>query len=205
MSNMVETLVYRELQDVNRRLAALGVTLKGLNRVREVALGASAEATSFHPANAAGTFPYQHGTWALRDEFVGEIWKIDTEDGVEAIRNESARVKVIFANVDIACNDEHPPKPRSRKGAGSERACQGNLSLFGSLPRYAPRQHEGWATYYLMLDATGAAELTRPIIQGSTFSAYVERIYLPNIEDTDGTDITKDNDVVDLDPVVARK
>jgi hypothetical protein len=56
-----------------------------------------------------------------------------------------------------------------------------------------------------MLDATGAAELTRPIIQGRTFSAYVERIYLPNIEDTDGTDLTKDNDVVDLDPVVARK
>src|SRR6266436_8729288 len=106
MSNVIETLVYREPQDINRRLAELGLTIKGLNRVREVGLGASAEATPFHPANAAGTFAYQHGTWALRNEFVGEVWEIDTEDGVEAIRNESARVKVIFANVDIACNDE---------------------------------------------------------------------------------------------------
>jgi hypothetical protein len=141
MSSMVETLVYRELQDVNRRLAALGLTLKGLNRVREIALGASAEATDFHPANAPGTFAYQQGTWALRDEFVGEVWNIDAVDGVEAIRNESARVKVIFANVDIACNDEHPPKPRSRKGAGSERACQGNLSLSLARCHVMPRSN----------------------------------------------------------------
>jgi len=115
-------------------------------------------------------------------------------------------VKVIFANVDLACNDEQPPKPRSRKGAGSERACQGNL--FGVMPLYAPRHNEVWATYYLMLDAEGAAELTRPIIKGSTFSAYVERIYLPNVEDVDVTDSrkhTEENDAVDLDPVVARK
>jgi hypothetical protein len=203
MSEMVETLVYREPQDINRRITELGLTMKGLNRVREVALGASAEATPFHPANAAGTFAYQYGTWALRNEFVGDVWEIDTEYGVEAICNKSAMVKVIYANVDIACNDDQPPKPRSRKGAGSERACQGNL--FDFLPRYAPRQSEIWATYYFMLDAEGAAELTRPIIKGSTFSAYVERIYLPNVEDIDDTGFHKDNDVIDIDPVVARK
>jgi hypothetical protein len=203
MSEMVETLVYREPWDINRRLAELGLNIKGLNRVREVALGASAEATPFHPANAAGTFAYQYGTWALRNEFVGDVWEIDTEYGVEAICNQSAMIKVIYANVDIACNDEQPPKPRSRKGAGSERACQGNL--FDFIPRYAPRQSEIWATYYFMLDAEGAAELTRPIIKGSTFSAYVERIYLPNVEDIDDTGFHKDNDVIDIDPVVARK
>ena len=204
MSDMVETLVYREPEDVNRRLAELWLPIEGLNRVRKVALVASAEATDFHPANAAGTFAYHHGTWALRDEFVDEVWKKDTEDGVEAIRNERAKVKVIFANVDIACNDQQPPKPRSRKGAGSERACQGNL--FGLMPLYAPRQNEVWATYYFMLDAEGAAELTRPIIRGSTFSAYVERIYLPM--DDPGSNLTnsnKDNEPVDLDPIVARK
>jgi hypothetical protein len=203
MADMIQTLVYREPHDINRRIAELGLTIKGRNRVRDIALGASAEATDFHPANAAGTLAYQHGTWALRDEFIGETWEMDTEHGVEAIRNEAARVKVIFANVDIACNDEQPPKPRSRKGAGSERACQGNLFEF--LPPYAPRPDGSWATYYFMLDAEGAAELTRPIIKGNTFSAYVERIYLPDIEDIDGTDFNKDNDVVDIDPVVARK
>ena len=200
MSEMVETVVYREPWDINRRILELGLTVEGLHRV-------SAEATSFHPANAAGTFAYQYGTWALRSEFVGKVkvWEKDTEYGVEAIRNNSAKVKVIYANVDIACNDEQPPKPRSRKGAGSERACQGNLSLFGSLPRYAPRQNEEGATYYFMVDEDGAAELTRPIIKGSTFSAYVERIYLPKVDDIDATRLHKDNDPVDIDPVVARK
>src|SRR6267378_3995826 len=36
-----------------------------LLRVRSVAISASADATPFHPANAAGTFAYQHGTFAL--------------------------------------------------------------------------------------------------------------------------------------------
>jgi len=203
MYDMVPTLIYREPHAVHRRLAELGLTLEGLNKARHVALGASTDATDFHPANAPGMFAYLHGTWALRNEFCGEVWQKDTEHGVEAIRNDAAKVKVMFANVDIACNDEQPPKPRSRKGAGSERACQCNL--FGLLPQYAPQQHDIWATYYLMMDADGVAELTRPIIKGNTFSSYVERIYLPKPDEMDVTDGNTEHDVVEMDPVVVRK
>lgn len=203
--NMVETQVYRGRGEIDRRLAELGLNLERLNKVREVARGASADATPYHPANAAGTFAYQHGTWALRDQFVGKEWKPDTTDGVEAISNETVKVKVIFANVDIACDDRQFPKPRSRKGAGAERACMGNL--FGDLPIYAPRTNTAWATYYFMMDANGEVELTRPVIKGNTFSAYVERIYLPSLnnEDIDLGNDDSGNDVIDLDPVVARK
>lgn len=203
--SLVETRILREPHEVERRLAELGLTKKGLNRVGVVALGASADATAFHPANAAGTFAYQHGTWALRDEFVGEIWKVDTKNGVEAITNESISTSVIFTNVDLACNDYQAPKPRSRKGAGAERACIGNM--FGFLPTFAHQQNDGRATYYYMLDANGAAELTRPVIKGSTFSAYVERIYLGNIgEPDDGlSKFDQDDTTVVLDPVVTRK
>ena len=36
-----------------------------------MAIAASADATSFHPANSAGTFSYHQGTFGLRKEYVG--------------------------------------------------------------------------------------------------------------------------------------
>jgi hypothetical protein len=66
----VETVVRREPWEVGARLAELQLGPIGrLLRVRSIAISASADATPFHPANAAGTFAYQHGTFALRDEF----------------------------------------------------------------------------------------------------------------------------------------
>ena len=68
-------------------------------------------ATPFHPANAAGTFAYQHGTFALRNEHVGhDDWRSARPNGVEAIENEEIKVRLVFANVDVACSDEHEPK-----------------------------------------------------------------------------------------------
>src|SRR6266446_2362359 len=83
------------------------------------------------------------------------IWRLDRSDGVEAIVNDALKIRVVFANVDIACNDELKPKPGSRKGAGAERVCVGNL--FDSLPEFAPRQPDGWKTFYITVDPRGAA------------------------------------------------
>jgi hypothetical protein len=203
---MVETVIWRDPWDVDRRLAELRLGPRArLLKVRSVAISAGADATPFHPANASGTFSYHHGTFALRDEFVGEDWRLDRPDGVEAIRNDAIQVKVIFANVDVASSDNLNPKPRSRKGAGTERVCGGNL--FGSLPEFAPRQPAGWATYYLMVDENGAAELTRPVVRDGTFTSYIERIYLSDGSDMEGTPVVLDDgDVPDeFDPQVVRK
>jgi hypothetical protein len=184
---------------------ALG-PIKKLLDVRSMAIAASADATPFHPANASGTFAYHYGTFALRTEYVGKEWRLDRQDGVEAIVNETLRVRVIFANVDVACDDDLKPKPRSRKGAGAERVCQGNL--FGYLPEYSKQQPEGWATFYLMVDQRGAAELTRPIVKNNTFTDWIERNYLSNGDDLELVrEIPSDNDdlVDDFDPEVVRK
>jgi hypothetical protein len=201
----VETIILREPWDVDPRLAELDLVRRKLFTVVAIAVGEAANATPYHCANAAGTLAYQHGTWALRNEFVGPKWTLERPNNVEAIWNESLKVRVVFCNVDVACDDERPPKPRSDKGSGAERVCVGNL--FGSLPRYAPRQYAGEATYYLMADERGTAELTRPVISAGTFSSYVERIYL-----TDGSDLPDkissfDNDdaVSDFDPQIVRK
>ncbi len=205
---MVETIVRRDPWDVAARIAELQLTVDGLLNVRAMAVGAAADATPFHPANAAGTFSYHHGTFGLRKEFVGKIWRVERPDGVEAIINEGLKVRVVFANVDVACDDDLKPRPRSRKGAGAERVCMGNL--FGSLPEYAPAQPRGgWTTFYLMVDQRGAAELTQPVVKNNTFTAWIERIYLSNGDDLDlaGRRLPLDNGDVadDFDPEVVRK
>lgn len=203
---MIESVVLREPWDVNRRLAELQVDPRPrLLEVARVAISAGASATPFHAANAAGTFAYQEGTYALRDEFVdGVKWRAERPNGVEVISNDGLKLRIAYANVDIACDDIRKPKPRSQKGAGAERVCTGGL--FGDLPEYAPRPVGTWALYYLMVDEKGAVELTRPVIKNSTFVAYPERIYLTDGSDLFGEPISEDDDLPDnFDPLVVRK
>lgn len=200
---LVETAVRREPWEVDPRLIELGLTRAGLLRVVRVARSEARNATPNHCANAAGTFAYQHGTWALRHEFVGGGWKIERPNGVEAIWNAERKVRVVFCNVDVACDASAKPKPRSGKGAGAERTCVGNM--FGDLPTYAPRPIDDEATYYLMVDEKGAAELSRPVVSAGTFSVYIEQIYLTNGDEDDCSDLLGTDDVVDnFDPQVIR-
>jgi hypothetical protein len=205
---MVEVIIRREAWDVAARLAELQLgSADRLLKIRTAAIGASADATPFHPANAPGTLAYLHGTFALRKEYVGKDWRLDRQHGVEAIVNETIKVRVVFSNVDVACNDTERPKPRSKKGAGAERVCQGNL--FEWLPEFVPQQPDGWITFYLMVDPRGAVELTRPVVEHGTFTAWIERIYLSNGDDLDleGERLPLNDDDVanDFDPEVVRK
>jgi hypothetical protein len=200
----IETKYFREPWESDQRLNQLQVTRRGLLEVRDVAMQERANATEFHPSNAPGTFGYHHGTWALRDRFVGELWGVDRSDGIEAIWNEELKIKIAFCNVDVACDDDRIPKPRSEKGAGAERAS--GTPLFGKLPQYAPRQEENSQLYYLMIDPNGAAELTRPVVSGGTFITAVERIYLSyGGEDDPGVVAEYDGPVDNFDPQVVRK
>jgi hypothetical protein len=201
----IKTFVLREPWDVDRRLSEITLSHSGLLEVRDVAVNESANATPFHAANAAGTFSYHGGTWALRDRFAGGDWVVDRSDGVETIRNEKLKIKVAFSNVDLACNDFHIPKPRTKKGAGAERATGGGL--FADLPQYAPKPVGDWLFYYLMVDERGAAELTRPVVKGGTFVAAIERIFLSSGVDDDGSKLLEDTTetTIEFEPQVARK
>lgn len=201
----VEAIVLSEPSEVDARLAALQLTRAGLLRVRSKSLGAAANATPFHPSNAAGTFGYHYGTSGLREEFVGPNWRLDRPNGVETIRNDTLKLQIAFANVDLACDNDRKPRPRSYKGTGSERVCMGNL--FERLPEFAPAQPDGWMTFYLMVDERGAAELTRPIISKGTFTHWPERIYLSDGSDLHSEPLGLDEGDIadDFDPQVIRK
>jgi hypothetical protein len=201
----VETIIREEPWEIEPRLKQLALPREGLLEARDIAVHESSNATAFHAANAAGTYSYHGGTWALRNIFVGGDWTVDRSDGVEAIRNEKLKVKVAFSNVDLACVTAHTPKPRTKKGAGAERAMGGGL--FPDLPQFAPRQTGEWQFFYLMVDAEGAAELTRPVVRGGTFVAAIERNYLSPGGGGDGGKLldTPDDVPIDFEPQIARK
>lgn len=203
-----ETIILTAPVDIKRRVTEMQLDVTKCLRVRDTAAAAAADATPFHAANAAGTFSYHYGTFALRLEFVGKSWRQARPNGVEVIENEELRIRVVFANVDVACNLNHRPKARSERGAGAERLAQGNL--FDALPTYGDSDatdKDGWIVYFLMVDEKGAVELTRAGISGGTFTKPVERIFL-----SDGTDLATEPDVkpndqstVEFDPQVTRK
>jgi len=171
------TVIRKEPWEVNPRLLELLTSREKLLLVRDVAVSSAADATPFHCANAPGTFAYQNGTYALRDALIGtHDWCLDRPDNVEAVRSETANILIAFANVDLACVDEHQPKPRSQKGSGSERTSQ--TSLFASLPQFAPIPNDRRALFYVMVDENGAVEFSRPIIKNKTFVNSIERNYL---------------------------
>lgn len=210
MDDPIETLVFRDPWDVDRRLIELGLHKAGLLKAVAVSRTERNNVTPFHPANAAGTFSYHHGVAAIRSEFVGDAWMVDRSDGIEAIWNQASGLKVSFCNVDQACGVDHP-RPRSDKGAGAERASGGSLFEhfgLGPQPQFAPRPTGDGALYYLMVDQNGAAELTRPVIKNRTFTAAVERLFLlPGDEPGDVIlPLDDGNDIADgFDPQIVRK
>lgn len=200
-----KTVVLIERWAVNRRLKDLNLTRKGLMSAVNVALHEGRSATAYHCANTAGTFAYHHGTWAIRNEFVGDRWKVNRERGVEAIYDKVSNLRIVYQNVDVACDSERLPQPRSPKGTGSELVSSGNL--FSDLPRYTPRQSKSESTFYLMVDAHGACELSMPVVKKGKFSSYIERLYLNdgmNLEG-DGLPQVEDEAVEKFDPQVIRK
>lgn len=196
--NLVQTAIHQGLS-MEQRLVELGLNKESLEKVATVATGARNDSTANDPANAPGTFSYIYGTRTLREEFVGEAWGIDQTESVEAIRNNNLDIRVIFQNVDIACVEEIMPRPRSRKGAGSERVCQGNLFSEFPIP-----EENGCATYYLMLAQDGAFELSRPVVRGGKFEAFVERIFIAT-EDSLDMNILSEPSIDELDIDVTRK
>ena len=61
--------------------------------------------------------------------------------------------------------------------------------------------------YYLMVDESGATELSRPVVKNRTFDSFIERIYLSDGKDLDRIAHSLDDDEVadNFDPLVARK
>jgi hypothetical protein len=191
------------------RLSELGLERDRLIAAGQHALAGRASASPLHPSNTAGFFSYADGVKGLRAENMDQNWQFFRSEGVEGICNEELKLRVLFANVLVACGPTDP-QARSKKGAGSERvACGDMFEAAGvELPVSVVRFSGDYKTYYLMVDQNGAMDLGLPIVKaGGNFLRCVERIFLVDGNDIDEIDFGVDepSDGSDLDIVVTRK
>lgn len=189
-------------------LARLELEREKLIAAGHHALAAAATASPLHPSNAAGMFAYMDGVKGLRAENLGGNWEIFSEEGVEGIRNDVLKLRVLFVNVNQACR-KADPKARSRKGAGSERvACGDMFEAAGiDLPISVVKFYGDHKTYYLMVDQFGAMELSLPVVKNGQFLRCIDRVFLIEGGDLDAVDfgINEPTNDPDLDIVVSRK
>ena len=193
----VEQIIW-DKEEAPAKLKAMDLDADKLIRVAAVAVGQANNVTRYFATNAWGALAYHFGIAELRSQFVGPVWSIDRSEGIESMVNEPKNLKVIYQNVDVAMG-KSDPKPRSPKGAGSERACEGNqLGLLDDLPVFLPKPTEPYQLWALMVDDAGNLELSRPIVKGGTFSVCIERIRIADADDWRGPDPTSaDDDVAD--------
>ncbi|MCK2043175.1 hypothetical protein KZO83_10750 [Chromohalobacter sp. TMW 2.2308] len=199
-----------EPSSVDRRLAEMNLTREGLLRVRDIALGAAAEATAYHPSFSPGMKSYMEGIAALRFEFIqlGSEWRLEEHNGMDFIRNDALEVRLGFSNVKGSVLPDVGPRARSPRGPGTERACQSNFSIdFGEEFKIPEDFEDKVATYFLMVDKDGCAEVSKPIIQAGNFADYLERLSISDGSDfnLDPTPLDDDDDLSSFDPMVTRR
>lgn len=197
-----------EPSEVDIHIAQLELDRDKLVAAGHHALAGAAAASPLHPSNAAGMFSYMDGVKGLRAENLGGNWEIFHEEGVEGIKNEYLKIRVLFANVYQACGIVHP-KARSRKGAGSERIACGDLFEASGieLPMSVVKFSGDYKTYYLMVDPRGAMELSLPIVRNGQFLRCIERIFLIEGGDLENTmkNLEEPSSEPDLDVIISRK
>lgn len=180
------TDVINTVSSADTVLAELRLTREGLCTAVEAAIEAGSTITANHPNNSYGTYKYHEGTAALRDQFVGENgWVRDSNNNIESIYNPDLGIKVVFQNVDLACNPAHIPQASTPKKAGTQRCIETN-SLFQSseIPHlYNPTEKIGTKTYYLMVSANfeeveSELTLVTELTPNGQFKNVAQRVFL---------------------------
>jgi hypothetical protein len=183
VADMLQTTIFKEDWEVGSRLSMFGVTKAELVTVVEKAVGARADAVPHDPVTAPGTFSYIYGTRGLRDLFASQGWIPDSTKGIESIYHPITGTKLIFQNVDSACDDRHP-KAISGKGMASEEIISLSTKyLFEDMEEQRQKMLNGTA-WFLCVYANGEdvrAELSLPLgVKEGQFSGFIERIFLLN-------------------------
>ena len=206
----LETKIFDDDIDVNRRLAELDMDKQDILDIRDVANSYFTTGLSpFFLLNSAGLLAYHWGTRELRATFLKRGWRIYESGGIGGVRHSDKKIIAIYQNVNKACNLSDLPQPRSRKGPGSENLGMGNL--FDGIEENIPSTYSGeridTAVWYVMVDPDGAVEVTHAIVSDGEFSDFIERIFIHDGRDLDPLveDDPSENDAIDQDFKISRK
>jgi hypothetical protein len=184
--DLIEAEIIDGVEQVSFLLESWGLSKAGILAVRDASQTQFVDASPLMALNAPGTLAYHYGILEMRVQFIGKLWEIDRHGGIEAISTASKDRKLIFQNVDVACSRVVDPKPRSEKGAGSERECQDNLFEFYGIvaPKKVRSDKGAKAIHFIMVDERGAVEVSRPVLEGGKFTGFIQRLFV-----SDGSDL----------------
>ena len=209
--------IFREDDEVDRRLADFGVNREELIDVVRAVVAARADAIDDDPASAEGLFAYIYGTRALRQVFKRHGWIRYREDNVESVRHPSRNLKVIYQSVDFAADWLHSPKAISGKGSGADRMIlSGQTSLFREedlqpiVKTPLPEIKSGAYFFCVSVDGDDVrAELSLPSgIAKGNFAGFIERIFIVRPGEWSDLNIFRDGgdgDAAEFEPVISRK
>jgi hypothetical protein len=205
----IESEIINDPDKVSLLLEEWGLSTKGILAVRDAAHAQLVDASPLMATNAPGSLAYHYGVFEMRVQFLGKKWHIDRSGGIEAITNVKGDRKVVFQNVDIACSWAKP-SPRTKKGSGSEKECQGNLFDYYNVkaPETIQSVESGIATHFIMVDERGAVEFSRPVLEDGVFVGFVQRLFVSDGSDLDVLKVA-DNEpnppIDDFDVAVSRR
>lgn len=198
---MFATILYKDENDIQIKLQQFNVTLAELKDIIHQAVSARNESVDFDPITSPGQLSYIYGTRWLRNVFCSKEWaKYRTKKNIEGVIHPENQTKIIFQNVDEACNPFRLPKPVSAKGSASEelvRLHQSQGELFSDITQLSSLNDENSSVWYFcvsVVEGEVCAELSRPNkIANGKFDNFMERIFLvkrgeweiPNIIDFD--------------------
>lgn len=209
---MQATEIFESSWDVNRRLASLGLEMSDIVEIVQAAISARNEAVDLHPNNAPGTLAYIFGIGAIRRLLLPRGWVIDRTDNIEATLNPRNGIKIIYQNVDSACNLGKTPKSVSAKGIASQRMVNQTGYLWDYMAEEDAVKTES-AAWYICVAVTAegiCAELSCPsLIEGSQFIDFAERIFIVKPGEFDDfwrhEDDADNHDADDIDIQITRK
>ncbi|MGR9012029.1 MAG: hypothetical protein ACU83U_00140 [Gammaproteobacteria bacterium] len=165
--------------EVKNRLENLDLKMNQIADIAKRAISKKYNATLNHPLNAPGTFSYHEGVNAMREIVTdGVTWKRLVQNGIEYIDNPGKNIRIIYQNVDYACNSSHDPQPTSKRGGSAKRdAISSNQTdLFGR--ELTPTNV--WVICVSENNGIINAEISMPteILKNGSFSQFVERIFV---------------------------
>ena len=197
------TSVSSDEQNVDERLRRFGFTRDMLRRVALEALEArlTVAGNPNYPRSEPGHASYSNGVRALREQTIGRSWALDEQDNICGVRHVSTGTRVVFANVDQACEDRLPvrisePGPKSLARLNANRNQQRLQFEDAGGPIAASNDPLRSQTWHLMVGVDGSCELS--LLEDER--TFVERIFVLKASDIDPIELAGGNQEIDDDP-----
>jgi hypothetical protein len=197
--NVQERMVMRKLkvysvpEDVNSRLAELGLKTEILREALQRGFAAWASCTSNHPSNYGGISAWANSVGALRELLHSEGWTRQDDGNLPVTVDAAGRVSIVVSTGDEYTGlTDLTPSTRSSKGPRTVNVVEGNaqqMTLFDlrSRPKIVKQSAES-LTWILLFHRDKASnevrcELSCPVNmnEDGQIDAWAERIILPSI------------------------